>query len=126
MMLERRHEALLPRSAFFRRLSKYALISFGFIVVSLAIGMLGYHQLEGMPWIDAFVNAAMLMGGMGPVGELHTDAGKLFAGTYALYCGLVVIISVGLLAAPILHRFLHYFHLEAAANEDQSEESEES
>jgi hypothetical protein len=65
-----------------------------------------------MAWIDAFVNAAMLMGGMGPVTPLATDAGKLFAGLYALYCGLVLIISVGIIAAPIAHRVLHHFHLE--------------
>ena len=82
--------------------------------LSLVIGMAGYHYFEGMPWIDAFVNSAMLMGGMGPVSELHTDAGKLFAGLYALYCGLVVIIAIGIVAAPLLHRILHHFHLEAS------------
>jgi hypothetical protein len=115
-MFERRHEALLPRSIFFWRLAKYGAISFGFILVSLLIGILGYRSFEGMTWIDAFVNAAMILGGMGPVGELHTDAGKLFAGTYALYCGLVVLISLGILAAPILHRFLHHFHIESQSD----------
>ena len=70
-----------------------------------------------MSWIDAFVNAAMILGGMGPVGELRTDVGKLFAGIYALYCGLVAIIAVGILAAPVLHRFLHYFHIESKLDE---------
>ncbi len=75
--------------------------------------MAGYRTLEGMAWIDAFVNSSMLLGGMGPVGELHTWAGKLFAGIYALYCGLVVIITMGILIAPLFHRFLHRFHMEA-------------
>ena len=119
-MFERRHEPLLPRAAFFRRMLKYASLASGFIAVSLVIGMAGYHFLEGMPWIDAFVNAAMLMGGMGPVSELHTDAGKLFAGLYALYCGLVVIIAIGIVAAPLLHRILHHFHLETG-NDSQDQ-----
>jgi len=111
-MFERKHEKLLPHRAFLRRLAKYALISLGLVVVSLLIGMLGYHQSEGMSWIDAFLNAAMLMGGMGPVNTLYTDAGQLFAGIYALYCGMVLLIAVGIFAVPIVHRFLHHFHLE--------------
>ena len=106
---------MLPRHLFIRRVFKYGAISFGLAAVSLLIGILGYRQLEGMSWIDAYVNAAMILGGMGPVGELHTRAGKLFAGTYALYCGLIVIITMGILIAPVFHRFLHLFHLEAAA-----------
>jgi uncharacterized protein YecE (DUF72 family) len=78
-MFERRHEPLLSRSVFLWRLAKCAAISLGFILVSLVLGVLGYRQFEGMPWIDSFVNAAMILGGMGPVGELYTDAGKLFA-----------------------------------------------
>ncbi len=104
-------------------MTKYALLASGFIVVSLVIGMIGYHQFEGMRWIDAFVNAAMLMGGMGPVSELHTDASKLFAGFYALYCGLIVIIAIGIVAAPLLHRILHHFHLQAAADKDENGDS---
>jgi len=111
-MFEHRHEELLPRSQFMRRQIQFTLVATGIIIGSLAIGMLGYHLLEGLPWIDAFLNAAMLMGGMGPLAPLTTDAGKLFAGLYALYCGLVLLISVGILAAPIFHRFLHHFHLE--------------
>ena len=80
--------------------------------------MLGYRVFEGMDWIDAFVNAAMILGGMGPVGDsLKTYPGKLFAGVYALYCGLIVIISMSILIAPIFHRFLHLFHLEDRSND---------
>jgi len=110
-MFEHRQEPLLPRSLFFWRMFKFALVSLGLAIFSLGIGILGYRNFEGMSWIDSFVNAAMILGGMGPVGELHTDAGKFFAGVYALYCGLIVIISMGILIAPIFHRFLHLFHL---------------
>jgi predicted branched-subunit amino acid permease len=80
-MFERHHEKLLPGRKFLQRLAKYALISLGLILISLIIGMLGYHQTENMSWVDSFLNAAMLMGGMGPVSTLHTDSGKLFAGS---------------------------------------------
>lgn len=113
-MFEHRREPLLPRPLFFRRILKFAALSFGLAAVSLIIGIFGYRNFEGMSWIDAFVNAAMILGGMGPVGELHTGAGKVFAGFYALYCGLIVVISMGILIAPVFHRFLHLFHLEAA------------
>lgn len=112
-MFEHRQEPLLSRALFYRRLLKFAALSLGVALGSLLLGILGYRYFEKMPWIDAFVNAAMLLGGMGPVGELHTPAGKLFAGIYALYCGLVVIFSMGILLAPIFHRFLHNFHLES-------------
>jgi len=111
-MFEHHHEKLMPRNLFLRRLAKYALISLGLILVSLLIGMLGYNTLNGYSWVDSFLNAAMLMGGMGPVGTLHSDAGKVFAGIYALYCGLIELIAIGIFAAPIIHRFLHHFHLE--------------
>ena len=112
-MFEHHHEKLLPRRLFLKRLAKYALISLSLILVSLVIGMVGYHMLEGYSWVDSFLNAAMLMGGMGPVDTLHTDAGKVFAGFYALYCGLIVLVAIGIFAAPIVHRFLHHFHLES-------------
>ena len=105
---EHREEPLLPRSKFLWRLFLHAMVSLCFVVVSLFIGIIGYRHYEGMSWIDAYVNAAM----MGPMGELHTAGGKLFAGLYALYSGLIAIIAVGILAAPIVHRFLHHFHME--------------
>lgn len=81
--------------------------------------MAGYHFLEGLSWLDGFLNAAMLLGGMGPVAPLQTPAGKLFAGFYALYAGLLFITVAGLLAAPVAHRLLHRFHWEADNPEDQ-------
>lgn len=111
-MFEKRNEQLLPRRKFFLRLVKFACLSLVLILLSLLIGIIGYHFSEGMPWIDAFLNSAMLMGGMGPVGELQTTAGKMFAGIYALYCGFILLLSVGIFMTPIFHRLLHHFHLE--------------
>jgi len=118
-VFEHHHEKLLPRRAFIKRLAKYALISLSLIIVSLIIGMIGYHMFEGYLWVDSFLNAAMLMGGMGPVGVLHVDAGKIFAGIYALYCGLIELVAIGIFAAPIFHRFLHHFHLESEKKQNQ-------
>ncbi len=83
------------------------------VSVSLLAGMAGYHFLESMSWIDAFVNAAMILSGMGPLATPQTFAGKLFAGLYALYSGLLVIVATGILLAPVFHRVLHKFHAEA-------------
>ena len=83
------------------------------ISASLLAGMAGYHYLEDLPWIDAFMNAAMILGGMGPVAPIQTSGGKLFAGFYALYSGLIVIVAAGVLLAPIVHRMIHKFHADA-------------
>jgi hypothetical protein len=117
-MFEHHHEKLLPMNLFLKRLAKYALISLGLVLASLVIGIVGYHAFEGYSWVDSFLNAAMLMGGMGPVGTLHSDGGKVFAGIYALYCGLIELVAIGIFAAPILHRFLHHFHLEGEHKQD--------
>jgi hypothetical protein len=82
------------------------------LLVSLAIGMAGYHWLAPMPWVDAFANAAMLLGGMGPVDPLKNASIKLFAGVYAMYCGVVFIATVGLLLTPVASHVLHRFHLD--------------
>jgi len=110
--LERSRQPLLSRAAFFRRWVLFACIGLGLIAGSLAIGMLGYHFFEGMSWLDAYLNAAMLLGGMGPVGELHHAAAKVFAGLYAMFSGLLLLVSVGVMLAPVFHRFLHRFHLD--------------
>jgi hypothetical protein len=104
---------LLPRRAFLWRLAWHFAVASVLIGVSLAAGMAGYHYLEDLPWIDAFANAAMILSGMGPLAPITTLGGKLFAGLYALYSGLVVIVAAGLLLAPILHRMLHRFHINA-------------
>ena len=85
------------------------------LALSLGVGMLGYAHFEGLSWIDGFLNSAMLLGGMGPVNPPLTAAGKLFAGIYALYAGLVFIVTAALVVTPILHRVLHRFHLNAKA-----------
>jgi len=115
-MYEKRAEPLAPPRVFARRVARHAALTAALIAGSLAIGMAGYHGLEGLSWVDAFVNAAMLMGGMGPVDTLHTTAGKLFAGGYALYCGLLLIVAAGLLLGPFLHRLLHRFHFDGGGH----------
>lgn len=109
-MYESGKQVPLARPEFVRRLLGHALFVLALIVVSLDIGMLGYMGFEKLSWVDAFLNSAMLLGGMGPVNAPQTVAGKLFAGFYALYAGLAFIVAAGLLFAPVLHRLLHRFH----------------
>lgn len=109
-MYETRKQPPLARAGFVRRLLVHTLAALGLLVASLALGMFGYVLFEHLSWIDAFVNASMLLGGMGPVNLPQTAAGKLFAGLYALYAGLVFIVTAALLFTPMLHRMLHKFH----------------
>jgi hypothetical protein len=109
---EHRAQPVIPPHRFIIRLAYSGIIALAFIAVSLFIGMVGYHVLERLSWIDAFLNASMLLGGMGPVHTPVTSGGKLFAGLYALYCGLAVILVAGIILAPIAHRILHRFHME--------------
>src|SRR5450432_1394501 len=106
------HHGTRPISArlFVRRVALHFGVASSLIAVSLGIGMAGYMHFEKLEWRDAFLNASMLLGGMGPVDAPKTSDGKLFAGLYALYCGLVLIIAVGILGAPMLHRLMHRFH----------------
>lgn len=110
---EHKTQPVLPRARFLKRMLRHVLLSLSFMAFSLAIGVLGYHHIESMSWTDSYLNATMILGGMGPVGELKTQNGKLFAGTYALYSGLIAVIAAGILAAPIFHRILHRFHMES-------------
>jgi len=107
---EHRSERLIPRVAFMRRLARHALFAGLIMTFSLFVGMAGYEYFEHLPWRDAFLNSAMLLGGMGPVDPLKTPAGKLFAGFYALYAGVVFLGTATVLLAPVLHRILHKFH----------------
>ena len=109
-MYESRQQAPIARAKFAKRLLSHALAALGLLVASLVIGMTGYVVFEHLSWIDAFLNASMLLGGMGPVNPPQSNAGKLFAGLYALYAGLVFILAAALIFAPILHRVLHRFH----------------
>jgi hypothetical protein len=105
----RRSPPLSPRQFLWRLLRHFALAAL-LLLGSLALGMLGYEHYERLAWRDAFLNAAMLLGGMGPVNNPATPAGKLFAGCYALYAGLIFIVTAGILLAPVVHRMLHLFH----------------
>jgi ABC-type uncharacterized transport system permease subunit len=120
---ERKYQPLLPRREFLTRVAASALFGLAMVAVSLLAGMLGYHFLEKLGWLDAFLNAAMLLGGMGPLEQPRTDAGKLFAGLYSLYSGLAVLVIAGVVFAPVFHRFLHRFHLESGMEADGEEKA---
>ena len=110
MIYEHKSQPPLPGAHFARRLGLHLALALTVVAVSLGIGMVGYAVFEQLPWLDAFLNAAMLLGGMGPVDLPKTEAGKLFAGCYALYAGLVFIATAALVLTPVLHRVLHRFH----------------
>jgi len=112
LRFEHKSEPLLPRSAFMRRVAQCGALAVVLIVLSLGVGMMGYHGFEHLSWIDAFLDSAMLLGGMGPVTTPVSYSGKLFAGLYALYCGLLVILVTGIVLAPVAHRLLHRLHVE--------------
>ena len=110
MLYERKHQPPVSRRAFTQRLAWHVAVALVLLLASLGGGMLGYIAFEGLSPVDAFLNAAMLLGGMGPVNAPQSVAGKLFAGGYALYAGLVFIATAALVFTPILHRVLHHFH----------------
>jgi hypothetical protein len=120
---EHRSHPLLPRRVFLRRLSKSVGLMALLIGVALGIGVVGYHALAGLGWIDSVLNASMILSGMGPVGDLRTDGAKLFASAYALFSGVVFLSAFGIVGAPILHRFLHRFHLEHAERTESRHKS---
>ena len=122
-MYEHASEPLLPRRAFTLRVLRHAALASLLLAGSLGVGVLGYAFLDHLPWIDAFVNASMILGGMGPVDPMTNDAAKFFAGVYALYSGVIFLISVGVIFAPVLHRLLHKLHLQAepAADADSGD-----
>ncbi|HXZ59083.1 MAG TPA: hypothetical protein VEG26_02800 [Steroidobacteraceae bacterium] len=109
-MYESRRTPPLSRPRFVRRLLRHFALAALLLAASLALGMAGYGYYEHLAWRDAFLNAAMLLGGMGPVNNPVTPAGKLFAGCYALYAGLIFIITATIILAPVFHRMLHLFH----------------
>lgn len=113
MLYESRTDPLLPRHLFLRRLRRHGRRALVALAASLAIGMAGFHWIAGQAWIDAFLNSTMLLGGMGPIGEFGGTWGKLFAGVYALFAGIIFLGSCTLLLAPVLHRQFHRWHLEA-------------
>ena len=116
MFFEHHSQPMATQTEFVRRMVRFGLVTAGIIFLSVAICMLGYHYLESLAWIDSLLNASMILGGMGPVDPLRTNAGKIFASFYALYSGMILLASVGVLATPVFHRFMHRFHLELEDN----------
>ena len=117
-MYEHRSRRPLTSGAFVLRMLRHFLLAVAFVGISLGAGMVGYLHFERdhvTTWHDGFLNAAMLLGGMGPIHSPATEGGKLFAGLYALYAGLVFVVAAGLLFAPVLHRLLHRFHWDESA-----------
>jgi hypothetical protein len=112
-IFEHRSQSLLPVRQFLLRVVKHVIVGLVFMFIALGIGVVGYHGLEGLSWLDSFLNASMILGGMGPVAELQNPAAKLFAGFYALFAGLAFIGVVGVIVLPIAHRLLHLLHLES-------------
>jgi len=114
---EHRSQPMLPSRLFVRRIVFHLLLALGLVLVSLAVGVVGYRFLAGLSWIDALMNAAMILGGMGPVNELSSDAGKLFATFYALYAGVAFLAIAAVLIAPFAHRLIHRLHLDEPPSE---------
>lgn len=109
---EHRSQPVLPVRLFIRRIIDHVLLALTLVTVSLAMGVAGYHFLAGLTWIDALMNAAMILGGMGPVNDISSVPGKLFATVYALYAGIAFLAIASVLIAPFAHRLLHRLHLE--------------
>ena len=113
MVYEHKTEPLLPFRLFARRLLVHASAGLLVIAVSLGLGVLGYHHFEHFSWLDSLLNASMILGGMGPVNSLQTAGGKIFASCYALFSGVIFLVVVGVIIAPVAHRVLHRLHLES-------------
>lgn len=111
-MFEQKHQKLVPVAVFMRRMATYILLAILLILGVLSIGVIGYHYLAGLTWVDSLLNASMILGGMGEIDPLTNTAAKIFASVYALFSGLVFIAIMGIFFAPIMHRVLHSFHME--------------
>lgn len=122
--IEHKSEPVLPWRLFVRRLYVSFGVGAALVLASLAAGMAGYHYYVGLAWIDAFLNAAMILSGMGPLEHPQSIAGKLFAGIYALYSGFAVLAIAGVVFGPFVHRILHRFHADEQDLEQASERAE--
>ena len=109
---ERRNEKLAPFPVFVRRILESLIVTLMIIAFSLLLGVLGYHLIAGFSWIDSLLEASMILGGMGPIKDLHTSGAKVFASVYALFSGLVLIASMGFLLSPVAHRVMHSFNID--------------
>lgn len=112
MMFEHKSRPLAPASVYYRRVAKNLSIAIGIIIICLVIGIVGYHYTANIGWLDSLHNASMILSGMGPVVIIETSSGKWFSSFYALFSGVVFITNIGIIIAPIAHRFFHKFHLE--------------
>jgi len=117
--MEHKTQPLAPRAVYFARIWRNFLVTLGIVGFSLTLGTLGYHYLGGVSWLDGFLNAAMILTGMGPVDRMESPEGKLFAALYALYSGLAFLTMVAVVLAPVYHRFLHHFHLSNEEDEQR-------
>ena len=117
-MYEHSNEPLLPRRIFLRRVFRSVLVAVVLVGVWLLIGVLGYHVLAELGWVDAILNASMILSGMGPVDPLHSDAAKVFASAYAILSGVVFLSTSAILVAPVVHRLMHHFHLRKKADDE--------
>lgn len=115
---EHNSEPLLAKELYFKRLVNHFSIGFAVIIISLLAGICGYHFFEGLSWVDSLLNASMILSGMGPVNELRTDSGKFFASFYALFSGIVFLVTVAIIFTPVVHRFLHKLHIEKKHAQD--------
>jgi len=113
-------EPLLPMRQFISRVLRGSVIGASVIFGSLAIGVVGYHAICGLGWVDSILNASMILTGMGPVDRMDSAGAKLFASAYALFSGVAFLSSVGILFAPVIHRFLHRFHIELGEDDSAS------
>ncbi len=117
MVLEHRKAKLASPEKFRKRLYKFALLGFGIFAVSLILGIAGYHYIGRLGWVDSYMNASMILGGMGPVDPLPDKWAKIFAGTYALFSGVMFLLGMGVIITPIAHRFIHKFHVDIDGSE---------
>jgi len=120
-MFEKVRQPLLPARAFFRRMLGHFGLATTMVAFALGIGVLGYRFIEGMPWMDALLNASMILGGMGPVGELTSNSGKVFASLYALFSAFVFLTAAAVMFSPLVHRLLHHFHIEIEEKEKKDD-----
>jgi hypothetical protein len=112
-MYERRHQPLLPRRQWLGRVARSVHLALKVVTVSLIVGVLGYHLLGGISWVDSLLESCMILAGMGPVAAMQNDVVKIFASFYALFSGFVLLAASGIVIAPFLHRLLHHFHADA-------------
>jgi hypothetical protein len=113
MFYEHKHQPVISRTAWLRRVARSGWIVAVIITIALLTGIIGYHTIGGLGWVDAFLEAAMILGGMGAIAPMHGDAVKIFAGCYALFSGFVVLTTSGIMLAPFVHRLLHRFHADS-------------